>query len=108
MEAASPNLKMSHYDTMVRSANSHWSGNLRNKLSFEPFDESMKSALQLLLCQLLTHEHHRLLLEEMMLLHKGSVFTCAISKKHYLLQQSCPTSMIMKTPSCHAYLPTYS
>ena len=95
---------MSHFDTMVCSANSHWSGNLRNKLSFEPFDESMKSALQSLSCQLLTHEHHQLLLEEMKLLDKGSVFTCAISKKHYLLQQSCPTSMIKKSllamPTC--------
>ena len=58
MEATSPDLKMSRFNTMVRSANSHWSGNFRNKLSFEPFNESMKSALQLSPCQLLAHEHH--------------------------------------------------
>ena len=97
MEAASPNVKMSRFDTMVRSANSHWSGNLRNKLCFEPFDDSMQSALQSSSVHLLTHEHHRLLLEEMMLLDEGSVFTCAICKNHYLLQQSRPTSLIKKS-----------
>ena len=101
MEAASPNLKMSCFDTMVRSANSHWSGNLRNKHSFEPFDETMKAALQSSSLQLLTHKHHQLLLEEMMLLDEGSVFMCAISLKHYLLQQSRPTSAVEKAPNSH-------
>ena len=67
MKEASTTIPMSRFDTIIQSANGHWSGNNRKKLTFEPF-ATLKSILMESHNQLLTHEHHCLLLEEMMLL----------------------------------------
>jgi len=61
-----PNVPTSVLDTIVRSANAHWTGNSRKKLSFSPFEDRdpivkmLKSASY----QRISHLHHRLLLEE--------------------------------------------
>ena len=89
-------IKMSRFDTIVHSANNHGGGNNRQKLDFEPFDKTVETKLFHSTHQLLTYEHHRLLLEEMMLLEPGSVFTCAISSKHYFLKQYHSASLIKK------------
>ena len=44
----------------------------------------------------LSHAHHRLLLEEMMLLDEDSELTCTVSSDHYFLQQIPSKSLIQK------------
>ena len=63
MESNIPKIKMSRFDTMIRSANSHWSGSARKNLIFDPFD-NMESALLNPSHQLLTQKHHWILFEE--------------------------------------------
>ena len=45
MESDLPEIKMSRFDTIIRSANSHWSGSARKNLVFDPFDEEMQSSI---------------------------------------------------------------
>ena len=75
------------FETIVRSANTHWKGSSRVNLNFNPF-ATMASTLLQSKYHPLTHKHHHLLLEEMMLLNPGSDFVCAVSTNHYFLQHS--------------------
>ena len=74
----------SRFDTIMCSANSHWKGNTILDLDFKPF-ATVDTSLMESSHHLLTHEHHRLLLEEIMLLTVRSEFTCTVSADHYFL-----------------------
>ena len=92
-QSSTSNIPISKFDAIYQSTNSHWKGNQRVPLNFEPF-KNLSSNLMASKHQPITFQHHRLLLEEMMLLPEDAEFTCTISSEHYFLKHDPTVSKI--------------
>ena len=69
---------ISKFDSITRSADSHWEGNKKNNFKFKPFID-LENALMSSNQQPITFQHHCLLVKKMMLLVEGLRFICSRS-----------------------------